>query len=171
MKGTKEFSNYLRTTLSEPCPLGPPPINYATHPRRSVLTLGSTSTITAMKVAQSTPAPVPAAPLVYTSCSGSPPTPTLDIDINPELLELILDRTPPSPDAPSFTPMATAASSTLDEQAQTVDLLADALDGLSLATHDTIRPLAAAAITDQRRSKTKYYSVIVGKCCGVFQRW
>ena len=164
MKGTKEVSNYFRATFCEQHSLGPPPINYATHPKRSVLTLGGTSTTSATKVDQSASAPVPAPPSVYTSRSGS--LPIIDIDL--ELLELILDSTPPSPDAPSFTQTATAPSTTPDEQAQTVDLLADVLDGLS--TDDTIQPpAAAAAITDQRHSKTKYYSVTVGKCCGVFQ--
>lgn len=166
MKGTSEFSNYLPTTLSEQCPLGPPPINYATHPKRSVLTLGGTSTISATKVAQSASAQVPAAPSVHRSRSRS----LSPINIDPEWLELILNSAPPSPDAPSFTQTETAPSTTLDGQAQTVDSLADILDGLS--TNDTIQPPpAAAAITGQRHSKIKYYSVVVGKCCGVFQRW
>jgi len=170
MKGTKEFSNYPRATFCEQHSLGPPPINYATHPKRAALTLGGTSTTSTTKVVQSASAPVPAAPSAYTSRSGS--LPAIDIDL--ELLELILDPTPPSPDAPSSTSTATAPSTTLDGQAQTVDSLTDVLDGLSI--DDTTQPppfvpASPAPTAYRRRPRSKYYSVTVGKCCGVFQRW
>ena len=95
-----------------------------------------------MKVAQSAPAQVPAAPSVHTSRSRS----LSPITIDPEWLEL-LNSAPPSPDAPSFTQTEMAPSTTLNEQAQTVDSLADVLD--SLSTNDMIQPPAGAAITGQ----------------------
>ena len=96
-----------------------------------MLASGGTSTTSPTKVAQTASAPVPAIPSAPTPRSG-----TLSvISIDPEWLEYLLDSTPPSPDVLSLTQMETATSTTPDEQAQTVDSLADILDGLS--TDDT----------------------------------
>ena len=175
MKGTKEISKYLCATFCKQSSLGPPPINYATHPKRGMLAFGATSTTSPPKITQSASAPVLTIPSAHTSLSRFQSA----IAIEEWLLDCILDSTPPSPDTPSFTQTQTATA-----PSTTVDSLADALDGL--ATDDTAPPAAAAAVplpapsfilsspapTGRRGpSKSKYYSVTVGKCCGVFQQW
>ena len=120
-----------------------------------------------MKIAQSASVPVLTTPSTQTSLSQFQSA----IAIEEWLADLILDPTPPSPNAPSFTQAATAPSTTIDS-------LADALDGL--ATDDTAPPAAAAAVPVPAPSfilssppptgrRSMYYSVTVGKCCGVFQ--
>jgi len=133
-----------------------------------VLALRATSTASPTKIAQSASGPVLTTPSAQTSLSRFQSA----IAIEEWLAELILDPTPPLPDALSFTQAATAPSTTIDS-------LTDALDGL--ATDDTALPTAAAAVPVHAPSfilsspptgcKSMYYSVTVGKCCGVFQRW
>ena len=169
MKGMKEFSKYLHATFWEQYFLGPPPINYATHPKRGVLALRATSTVSPMKITQPASAPVLTSPSAQTSLSW----PQSAIAIEEWLVELILDPTLPLPDALSFTQAATAPLTTINS-------LTDALDGL--ATDDMAPPAAAAAVPvpaplfiisspSSTGHKSMYYSVTVGKCCGVFQWW
>ena len=126
----------------------------------------STSTTSPRKVAQTASAPVPATPPAHKSRSRTLSAISIDL----ELLELILDPTPPSPDAPSFTQTETAPSTTLDGQGQTVDSLADALDGLSTDDTAAAVPLPTPLFTPTGGHR-RYYSITVRKCCGVFQQW
>lgn len=152
--------------------LGPPPINYATHPRRSALTPGGT------QAASTTPQPASAAaPSTHSSNSN----PLAVIAIDPEWLDINIcsTSTSPNPDAPLVTQTATATSSIVDGHDHSVNSLADALDGLSTddvpVAHVTVTqpPVPAPVVlpTGRRHGKAKYYSVIVGKCCGVYHSW
>lgn len=88
---------------------------------------------------------------------------------------------PPLPPAPHVTETATVISRTMDGRDPTVNELADALDGLSItqppATHSTATrsppqpPSTPVSVVQRRRGRSRYYSVIVGKRCGVFSSW
>jgi len=135
------------------------------HPKHGVLAFGATSTAPPTQIAQSAPPPVLTTASAHTPDSRSQSA----IAIEEWLLKVILDSTPPSPDAPSFTQVATAPSTTIDS-------LADALDGLAI--DDRALPAVAAGpapsfilSSPPTGRKSRYYSVTVGKCCGVFQHW
>ena len=141
-------------------------VNYAMHPKHGMLTFDATSTTPPTKIAQSVSPPVLATASAHTPVSQSQSA----IAIEEWLLKVILDSTPPSPEAPSFTQAATASSTTIDS-------LADALDGLAI--DDRAPPMAATGPAPSfvlsspppAGRKSRYYSVTVGKCCGVFQQW
>jgi hypothetical protein len=120
----------------------PPPINYSTHPKCSVLT----------SAAQATTQAALTAPLLDEAS-----TPSLGTHSFPLISQ-------------------SAAASSVYEHDRSINPLADAFDALSTDEmshwHVTQSSVASTDSTQLERRRGKYYySVVVGKCCGVYHSW
>ena len=198
--------------LTDLPPSGPPPINYATHPKRQRLPsreatfVSPVSTPPASPTKPKSPQPVPALPastheephpqppprsshwFIYDEPHPQPPPRSSHLFIYEEL-----------PALPRHTLIGAQSEQVVHVDGRvniteaSLDDLANALEGLSIGARHTAPfaaptapaygsapapppppvthalPVPFAHVTPGR--KTRFYSVTVGKCCGVFSNW
>jgi hypothetical protein len=127
----------------------PPPINYATHLRYSACISGGSQTSSMVpQPFSAVPPPInytthPNFPKSSASFSGS---------------QIVTAVAPPTQSNQPVLPVEKEINS-LD------DALDDALIGFSI--NDTVIPIPLPC----RHGNAKYYSVVVGRCCGVYSSW
>ena len=126
--------------------LGPPLINYTTHPRYPDILSGGTQTASLAPPGVS----ALAAPTSSTELSNS----------NPQL----------EPPPIKYATHPRYSSPTAPQPVSAVEEIISLADALSI-NNNSFPGLVPVAPPQRRRGKSKYYSVVVGRCCGVYSSW
>ena len=163
--------------------LGPPLINYANHPRYPAIFSGRTQSA----LVGPPPGLALAAPASSTQSSNSneqPPN-NLNYATHPSsnaLISVVEENLSESTQAPSTAPQSVSPAGveeeTLSESSQVSGVadeeeilsLADALNDLSTNMNDMMVSIAPTP-SRLRVHNARYYSVVVGRCCGVYSSW
>jgi hypothetical protein len=152
--------------------LGPPLINYTTHPRYPDILSGGTQTASLAPPGVS----ALAAPTSSTELSNSnpqlepPPTGVSALAAPTSSTELSNSNPQLEPPPIKYATHPRYSSPTAPQPVSAVEEIISLADALSI-NNNSFPGLVPVAPPQRRRGKSKYYSVVVGRCCGVYSSW